>query len=256
MAIRLRDIVEPDLDRVRRVIDLSSGDAGLAAGLRLRDPKAVRILRRMPRDGAEEGDLVLLPVRAEEIDASRAGALSKAMASLRLGALCVLLVEVPPAELPVPVLTDILSRARCQVLAAVPLVGPGVPVGILVERVEAPRPVRGYLLDTDATPPADADPSEGPLLATLRLYAEHQLSALEARALRARLGPADSAPATADAVARDALQARLTKLESSAALAAGEVLVRAARHPVKGTLTLPRDLVRLRRARRKAAARG
>jgi hypothetical protein len=167
MPVRLLDVLGPDASDVRRVYDLSAG-ANLPVRIRL--PDDVPIHAGLPEGGLEAGDLALVLVEADAVEAG--GSILPAAA---VGARALVVVVGPAESFPAPVFCSIAEAAGWQALAAAPVAVPGPAVAVLLARTDVLLPVRAYL---DGGPAATLD-ARG-------LATDHVLSVVPVRALQCR----------------------------------------------------------------------
>jgi hypothetical protein len=187
---------------------------------------------------------------------------------LQPGARVVVLSGWPIEDTPYHQILGALSAGHCQVIEAVPLeraqIGGPIHSALIIERVEKLAPPRAYLTDigTDPTQETWADEAGLEFASVLRAVNECVLVDFVTRPVRQRVFETETAAelrrqlAARDTTIRQ-LEARLARVEirlasitSTTTYQVGRALVEGFRHPMRATVTVPRDLARVWRRHR------
>ncbi|MQA83986.1 MAG: hypothetical protein GEV03_04970 [Streptosporangiales bacterium] len=280
--MRLLDLLHPYLDGVHTVIEVSTDEFDLAGYLHL--PEGVSHRRRHPAEAAADevfgaGVLVLAVLGPALGPDQGAEPCRRVIERMRPGGRGLILFGDQAAEMPYHLVLDDLVAAGCQVLQAATLDYVHLRSGIAFAAVEEVVPPRDHF-----GRPTVAGEEPWTLL---RMANEYVLADLVARGMRARLadlepfaprgagtaeareedeeGRAASEAATVAAARQERqrlkaalaereaqlrrAESRLAAIEGSTKLRIGQVFVNAGRRPVRGAVTLPRELYRLWRRR-------
>jgi hypothetical protein len=261
--MRMHELLPLYLGGARDVVDLSHEGSELPQHLRLADTLRYGRYDLVDAEKLDLGPdtllLILLgpsaPAYADPDD------LLPVLRRLQPGARAIVLTGWPIEELPYHRLLGPFVDSCCQVVEAVPLeraaIHGGLHCALVVDCVDKLAPLRSYLTDVQ-TEPSQGFETTDTLRTMLRVVNEYVLSDLVARPLRRRLTELENASAErAAAVKRVAeLERKLAKAESqldalrsSATLQVGRAVVQGIRHPVRGFVSVPRDLARVWRGR-------
>ncbi|MFJ4846484.1 MULTISPECIES: hypothetical protein [unclassified Streptomyces] len=275
--MRLLDLLHPHLDGVTEIVDATGGGIPLEPYLHL--PEGIGLTRSGPddREPVGEGQLLLLSYGPDPARHGNEEAFTAALGRMRPGGRGLVVFGHTTTELPYHRLLDGLVAHRCQVLRAAGLGYVHLHGGAVFACTDSLLP-----LHDGAGRPV---PGEGDGNATaLRIAGEYVLTDFVSRAQRDRLldlerrheedsraletlrdeSGADRAVAAVrerDQIAaalrqaRDrvgVLEARVAMLQGSTSLRVGQVLISAARSPLRGSARLPRELYGMWRGRSKS----
>ncbi|MFD3456460.1 hypothetical protein ACFWVC_30350 [Streptomyces sp. NPDC058691] len=278
--MRLLDLLHPHLDGVTEVVDTTGGGIPLEPYLHL--PEGIRLTRSDPEDPGPvgEGRLALLSYGPDPARHGDEAAFTAALGRMRPGGRGLVVFGHATTELPYHRLLDGLVTHRCQVLRAAGLGYVHLHGGAVFTCTEHLLPLH----DGAGRPVPDGggDGGDGGRTA-LRIADEYVLTDFVSRAQRDRLldlerrheqdtrtletlrdetGAERAAAAIRErdqiaAALRQArervgvLEARVAMLQGSTSLRVGQVLVSAARSPLRGSARLPRELYGMWRGRSK-----
>lgn len=255
--MHLHELLPTYLGCAREVIDVSPAGAGLQRYLQLPDdlPYGRYDLVEAAKRDLGPVTLIVSVVGPDPAEHSDPQTVAPLLRQLEVGARLILLGGWPIEALPYHRLLGPLVDGNCQVIDAVPLEPATAPAGVqcalIIDRVEKLAPVRSHLTDTSAESGQDAQATAAAadeLRTLLRVVNECVLAEFVARPSQRRLLELENATAERDAQVQQlerllaSSKSRLAVLESSITFQVGQAVVQAVRNPVRGVVTLPREM--------------